>query len=142
MEGAALSEYFLPSAVSTSALMLLTHSGFSIWLSSLAWIATMVLPCWPDEATLVMASDAPGVLRLEKTTTDTTTATSTAAISSGTIGGSVHLALSISSVIGMCPASGREADAAALFGGLAGCGVWLGFSGINRSRYNNTLLRC
>src|SRR5580765_6380137 len=69
-------------------------------------MATIVFPSCGAEATLVMASDALGLVRLDSTTTDTTIATSTAATSSGTIGGSVHLALSISSVMGICPAPG------------------------------------
>src|SRR6476646_1653426 len=116
--GAALSLYFLPFAVFISALISLIQSGPSTWLSSLIWIATMVLPSWAAEATLVMASEALGLVLLENTTTDTTIATSAAATSSGTIGGSVHLALSISSVIGMCPA----------LGALAACGLMLGLA--------------
>src|SRR5689334_22649009 len=134
MEGAALSVNFLPSAVSTSAMIALTHSSLSIWLSSLAWTATMVLPCWSAAATLVIATDATGFARLESTTTETSTATNTAAINSGTIGGSVHRALSISSVIGMWPASGLSAGAASAFGGLDDGGEFGGvLSGIVRS---------
>src|SRR5690242_11315819 len=136
--GAALSLYFLPSAVSTSALISLIQSGPSTWLSSLIWIATMVLPSWAAEATLVMASEALGLVLLENTTTDTTMATSTAATSSGTIGGSVHLALSISSVIGICPAFGALAASGLVvelaLGWLLGGGVeGLFSSGINGS---------
>src|SRR6476660_4777052 len=106
---------FLPSGVSTSALMFFTHSGLSIWLSIFTWIATMVFPSWSADATLVIAMAALGLLRLESTITDTRIATITPATSSGTMGGRVHLALSISSVMGICPASGCPAGA----GGLA-----------------------
>src|SRR5690349_11397778 len=116
--GAALSLYFLPSAVSTSALISLIQRGPSTWLSSLIWMATMVLPSWAAETTLVMANEALGLVLLENTTTDTTIATSTAATSSGTTGGSVHLALSISSVIGICPALGALAACGLVSGGL------------------------
>src|ERR1041385_2423100 len=96
----------------------------------------MVLPSWSAEATFVMASDATGVLRLENTTTATRIATKTPAISKGTIGGSVHLALSNSSVIGTWPASGWLAGEVAAFGGLSGLGVV--FSGISLLRQQHT----
>src|SRR5215467_5903618 len=135
MEGAALSLYFFPSGVSTSALMFLTHSGLSIWLSTFTWTAAMVVPSVSADTTLVMASAALGGVRLVRTITATTIATSTAATTSGTIGGSVHLALSNSSVIGMCPASAWlcGAGAAPAGGGLPDGGFGLASSGIGGS---------
>src|SRR5262249_6720391 len=112
---------------STSALMFFTHSGLSIWLSIFTWIATMVLPCWSADATLVMAIAALGLLRLESTITAIRIATITPATSRGTMGGSVHLALSNSSVMGICPASGRLAGAVGVAAGLAS--VWPGSGG-------------
>src|ERR1700736_6922426 len=86
----------------------------------------MVLPSCAADTTLVMASDALGFVRFESATTATNIPTTTAATSSGIMGGSVHLALSISSVIGMCPASGALAPCgftgALAFGGLLGGG--------------------
>src|SRR5215470_16170081 len=134
MEGAALSVSFLPSGVSISATIFFTHSALSTWLLSFTWTATMVLPCWSAEATFVMASDATGVLRLENTTTATRIATKTPAISNGTIGGSVHLALSNSSVIGTWPASGLGPALA----GFSGDGVGVVFSGISSLRKQHT----
>src|SRR5579864_890119 len=98
-------------------------------------MATMVLLSCAAETTLVMASAALGFVRLERATTATRIPTTTAAMSRGTIGGSVHLALSISSVMGMCPASGASAGfaftGAFVFAGLlGGGGVGLVSSGI------------
>src|SRR5689334_5720329 len=86
-------------------------------------MATIVLPSWSAETILVMAREALGFVLLESTPTATRTATSTAATSSGTIGGKVHLALSSSSVIGICPAWVEVAcgvDGGAALGGLLG----------------------
>src|SRR5579859_1378913 len=110
-------------------------------------MATMVLLSCAAETTLVMASDALGLVRLESATTATRIPTTTAAMSRGTIGGSVHLALSISSVMGICPASGASAGlafAGALAFGelLGGGGVGLVSSGIQLLRKQHTLVRC
>src|SRR5262249_3061347 len=142
MEGAALSLYFLPSGVSTSALMFLTHSGLSIWLSTFTWTAAMVVPSVSADTTLVMASAALGGVRFVSTINATTIATSTAATTSGTIGGRVHLALSSSSVIGICPASAWVCRAAPTGGGLPDGGLGLALSAISRSGNKHTLLRC
>src|SRR5207253_1042760 len=90
----------------------------------------MVLPCWYTLATLVIDPVMAGLARVPKDTIASTTATTTTAISTGTMGGNVHLALSSSSDMGICPAS-VGADGAA--GGVAwdgGGGTGVGVSGI------------
>src|SRR6267154_208799 len=87
-------------------------------------MATMVLLSCAAETTLVMASDALGFVRFDSATTATSIPTTTAATSNGTMGGRVHLALSISSDMGMLPASGALAvcgfTGALAFGRLLG----------------------
>src|SRR5579859_2194019 len=110
-------------------------------------MATMVLLSCAADTTLVIASAALGFVRFESATTATRIPTTTAAINSGTMGGSVHLALSISSVMGMCPAFSASAAfgfvvALALGGLLEGGGVGLVSSGIELLREQHTLVRC
>src|SRR5271169_3857656 len=54
----------------------------------------------------MMAPEAPGLGRSRYAPAPTIAASTTSTMTTGMIGGSVHLALSISSVMGMCPASG------------------------------------
>src|SRR5258708_11214564 len=76
-----------------------------------------------------MVASATGLARKVKDTRATTMAIATAAISTGMIGGRVHLALSISSVIGVWPALGCGADGTGRCPDCGG-GAGVGTSGI------------
>src|ERR1700759_3047099 len=90
-----------------------------------------------------MASAAYGLSLVANNTNTTTTATSTNPITTGIIGGSVHLALSNSSVIGMWPKLGAGCCglAGAAFGGWLG---WFGLllSGMDAPVTEYSFLRC
>src|SRR5258708_35936777 len=74
-----------------------------------------------------MVGSGTGLERKVKDTRATTMAIATAAISTGMIGGRVHLALSISSVMGVWPALGCGAD------GAGRCPYWGGGAGVGTS---------
>src|SRR5215475_13031960 len=127
MDGEAWSVYLLPSAVSNSELMSLIHSFLSILFSTFTWTPTMVLPSWSTVTTLTTVPEATGLLCMVKPRITTTMAITAAAISTGTIGGRVHLARSSSSDMGTWPAS---VSVAGVDDPGLGAGAGLGVSGI------------
>src|SRR6185503_12520097 len=109
--------------------MFLIQSRLSTTLLSFTCTATMVLPCWSADTTLVMDPLITGCCRFVNATTAIITATAAAAITTGTTGGKVHLARSNSSVIGTCPGAYCGAGADACWPVFDGCGG-LVFSGM------------
>src|SRR6185312_2959464 len=129
LAGAAWSWNVFPSAVTSSESTCLTQSCLSITLFRFTCTAAMVLPSWSAVAILAMVPLTTGVGRLAKETTAIITMTTAAAIRTGTMGGSVHFALSNSSPIGMWPGVYCGAGAGLCCPAL-GCGAGAGGGGV------------